>query len=105
MEIGEVILVVITTVVLFLQGFYFGKRQIRRLVIVSLVLIVFDLEIVVSNGIYIYSVAMLNADKYEASVAIIYAISWWGLGFIVSHLILVTEKDIGKVKRIKFLSK
>ena len=101
MVINEVVLVVITTAVLFLQGFYFGKRQILRLVIVSLILILFDLGIIMSNGVYTYSYTMLNADKYEAAVAIIYTISWWVLGYIASHLVLVTEKDTGKVSILK----
>jgi hypothetical protein len=101
MAINEVILVVITTVVLFLQGFYFGKRQILRLVIVSLMLILFDLVSIVSSGVYTYSGAILNASKYQAAVAIIYVVFWWGLGYIASHLVLVREKDIGKVTILK----
>lgn len=101
MVINEVVLVVIITVVLILQGFYFGKRQILRLVIVSLILILFDLAIIVSNGVYTYSGVILDVNKYQAAVAIIYVVSWWGLGYIASHLVLVTEEDTGKVAILK----
>jgi len=42
---------------------------------------------------------------YEVIVAIIYAASFLGFGYVMSHFVLVKETDIGKVKIIKIEDK
>ena len=94
------ILFVLMTIVLFLQGFYFGKRQFLRVVIVSLVFILSDLAIIVSKGDYTYPYN-IHASMYEIVVGIVYVVFWFGLGYLASHLVIIREGDIGKVKILK----
>lgn len=79
------ILFVITTVVLFLQGFYFGRKQILRLVIVSLMMLLSDLVSIMLNGMHTYSGAILDINIYEATVVVVYVFSFWGIGYMAGH--------------------
>lgn len=94
----EDIIFVIVTIGIFFQGFYIGRRQITRFVIVSLILLLSFTVSIMKNGIYTYSGAILDVNIYDALIATIYVSFWWGFGFMISHFILITEKDIGKIK-------
>lgn len=98
---NDEILFLIITAVLFFQGFYVARKQVWRVVIVSLILIILDLVSIMSNGDYTLSDATLNITVHNVVGVIIYAIFWWGLGYIMGHFILIRDGDIGKVKIIK----
>ena len=95
------ILFVIMTIGLFFQGFYIGRRQMIRVAMASLTIILSTLTSVTLNGLYTYSGALLDINTYEAAVAIIYIAFWWGLGYFMSHLVLIKESNICKVERMK----
>ncbi len=96
------ILVLIGTILIFSQGFYFGRRQMLRVMIISLIMIFLSMIGIVLNGVYTLDEKM---TMYKIIAAIIYVAFWWGLGFVMSHFVLIKEGDIGKVKRIKIDNK
>jgi hypothetical protein len=96
-----IILLTIVTISLFFQGFYVGRRQVVRFMIVSLMMLLSSLTSVAINGVYTYSGAIFDMNVYEIVTAIVYLVSWWGLGYMISHLVLVRDGDIGKVAIMK----
>lgn len=95
------ILLVIVTTALFFQGFYVGRRQLLRFMIVSLIMLLSSLANIILNGVYTYSGAIFDMNMYQIVTVIVYLVSWWGLGYMVSHLVLVKDGDIGKVAIMK----
>lgn len=99
------ILFLIITAALFFQGFYFAKRQVWRVVIVSLMLIISDMVGIMLSGVYTLPDAILHTNIHDLAGPIIYVVFWWGLGYITGYitcrLILIRDGDIGEVKRIK----
>lgn len=98
---NDEILFLIITAALFFQGFYVARKQVWRVVIVSLMLIISDLVSIMSNGDYTLSDATLDITVHNVVGAIIYGIFWWGLGYIAGHLILIKENNICKVEIMK----
>lgn len=96
------ILVLIGTILILLQGFYLGRRKMIRVIIISLMILFSSIISIVLNGVYILDEKM---TMYNIIVAIIYVAFWWGLGFVMSHFVLIKEGDIGKVKRMKIDNK
>lgn len=90
------IIIVTGTIMLFFQGFYFGRRQMLRLLIISLVILLTSVVSIIINGVY-----TLDFTIHEVIIAIIYVSFWWGLGYVVSHVVVIKEGDIGKVKMLK----
>ncbi len=86
---------IIVSVCLFFQGFYFGRRQILRLSLISLVIVMSSMASIVIHGKY-----SLDETIYDVIVGIIYVYFLWGVGYMMSHIIEVKEKDIAKVKRL-----
>ena len=85
----------ILTFCLFFQGFYFGRRQMWRVLIISLVLFVSSAISIVVHGIY-----TLDMTIYEIIMGAMYTILLWWIGYTMSHIIVIKETDIGKVERI-----
>ena len=96
------ILVLIGTILIFYQGFYLGRRQMIRVIIISLIILFSSIISIVLNGVYVLDEKM---TMYNIIVAIIYVAFWLGLGFVMSHFVLIKEGDIGKVKRMKIDNK
>lgn len=101
MIILDDILFMITTVALFLQGFYFGRKQVVRVLIVSLILIASDLVSIMTRGILYTLPDTISHINVHNVAPVIYVIFWWGLGFVAGHFVLIKESDFGKVKRMK----
>jgi hypothetical protein len=95
------IILLVTTIAIFCQGFYLGRRQMLRFGIASLTLLLLSITSITLNGLYTYSGAILDVNTYEAVVAIIYVAFWWGLGYFISHLVLIKENNICKVEIMK----
>lgn len=98
MIIYDYILFAIITFALFFQGFYFGRKQFGRVVIVSLVLLASD---IMMRRVYTLPDVTSHIKTYDIVIPVIYVIFWWGLGYIAGHIILIRDNDIGKVKRIR----
>ena len=94
------ILFVIITAVLFFQGFYFARKQLLRIVIVSLIMLISDIVSINLYGMHTLSGDIL-VNIHELATVIIYVIFLWGFGYFVGHFVLIRENDIGKVKRMK----
>jgi hypothetical protein len=90
----DYILIVIGTIVLFFQGFYFGRWKMLGVVIASLILIFLSLVIMMVNGIYIYSGAILDTNIYKLVVATIYCAFWLGLGYVLGRNVVMKESYI-----------
>jgi hypothetical protein len=99
MTIYDDILFVILTAALFLQGFYFARNQMLKVVIVSFILIISDVVCTIMNGGHTFSDTI---NIHEATAAIIYVISLWGFGYFAGLFILLKDSDIG-VRRINFM--
>jgi hypothetical protein len=97
---GDILFLIITAA-LFFQGFYFAKKQMWRVVILSLILIISDKVSILLSGVYTLQEAV---SVHDVVWPIIYVVFWWGLGYvtgyIIGHLILI-RRDFGKVKRVK----
>jgi len=85
----------ILTFCLFFQGFYFGRRQMWRVLIISLVLLVSSAISIALHGIYTLDITII-----EIIMGIMYALLLWWIGYTMSHIIVIKEADIGKVERI-----
>ena len=90
----------ILTFCLFFQGFYFGRRQMWRVLIISLLLLVSSAISIVLHGIY-----TLDMTIYEIIMGIMYALLLWWIGYKMSRVIVVKEGDIGIVKRLNINDK
>lgn len=90
----------ILTFCLFFQGFYFERRQMWRLLIISLVLLVSSAISIVLHGIY-----TLNMTISEVIIDVAYALLIWYIGYKMSRVIVIRETDIGKVKRMNINQK
>ncbi len=86
---------VIVSVCLFFQGFYFGRRQMLRLSLISLVMVISSITSIVIHGKY-----SLDVTIFDVIAGIIYVSFLWGVGYVMSHIIEVKETDIAKVKRL-----
>lgn len=99
--IAHIILLIIETIALFFQAFYFGRRQLSKVKILSLVLIFSPIVGIVLDGMYSSSGAILDINIYELIVAFIYCVFWWGLGYLLSFFVLIKETDIGKMRLVR----
>lgn len=84
------IIFAIITIVTFLQGFYFGRRQLINVVIVSLIAILSSSVSIIIHGAY-----TLDYTMYEVIIVVIYVIFLWVLGFVISGFTVIKEGDIG----------
>ena len=91
----------ILTFCLFFQGFYFGRRQMWRFLIVSTVLLVSSIiSIVMHGGIYTFDVTIS-----EVIIDVAYTLFVWYIGYKMSYVIVIKETDIGKIERININDK
>lgn len=85
------IILVIVTIAIFFHGFYFGRRQTLRFLILSLVLLLASLTGIILHGVYISDVIM---TWYDVIIAIAYFVFWWGCGYYIS-----VELNLNEMKK------
>ena len=76
------ILMLITTVAIFFQGFSF-RRNVPVMIISSLVILFVSGLSMILNGIGIYVNTLSNVDTYDVVVSLAYVLFLWGCGYVI----------------------
>jgi hypothetical protein len=98
----DIIRFVVSTIALIFLGFYVGRGQMLRVVIIALLILLLTLVSIKLNGVYMYYDIVLDTNKYEVIIAILYCAFWLGLGYVMSCFTIIREKDIGvKILKIR----
>ncbi len=97
------IMMLIDTVALFFQGFFFGRKNSFGILIASLVILSIAALSMIFKGIYIFSDAILNVNILDFILGLAYVLFWWILGYISSGFTLIRENDkkVLIIKKIK----
>ena len=94
------ILLLIGTIAIFSQGFSFSRKSIKIMLASSIILILIPFVNIKLNGMEVYFDALLNEDKYDVIIAIVYVSFWWILGYLTGCFRIISKDEMGRVKMI-----
>lgn len=97
------ILILIDSIAIFFQGFSFGRRHVPIILISSFIIILISGLNIIANGIGSYINDLSNVDIYVMTIAIVYVLFLWILGYIIGDFQRVTVENMKVIKLDKGL--
>jgi hypothetical protein len=95
------VLLLIEIIAIFLQGFYFGRKNNSGIYIMTTIVLIALFMIILLDGTKLFTLRVLSAGIYELMVSITYSIFCWGLGYYLSGLYFIRKDEKGVILKLR----